>query len=101
MKKWLLIKLKGSYTVEAAGVFAVVFLTLMFLFTQAFHLRGETVGEFELHEEIERERHLIANIGEEEISGEKEGMNWKIQITAPVFRPENSLRLWSLLEELE
>lgn len=101
LKKWLFTEFRGSYTVEAAGVFAVVFFMIMLLFHQTFYIRGETIAEFELHEEIEKERHLIANICEDEISGEKEGINWKIQITAPVFRPENSLRLWSLFKEVE
>ncbi len=92
---------RASYTVEAAGVMAVVLLTVMVLLNQAFYVRTETVGEFAIHEEVERERHLISNIDEGEISRQSGGGRWRIEIISPVFRPENFLRMWSLLEGAE
>lgn len=91
--------LPGSYTVEAAGVMGVVLLTVMILLNQAFHLRAETVGIFSVHEQVERERHEIEHLEEKEIHGEGGGVYWRLDITVPVFRPENSMRLWSLAEE--
>lgn len=91
--------LPGSYTVEAAGVMAVVLFTVMILLNQAFHMRAETVGVFSLHETVERERHEIEHIEEKEINRKERGMRWSLDLTVPVFRPEESLRLWSLAEE--
>ncbi len=88
----------ASYTVEAAGVMAVVLFTVMFLLNQAFHIRAETVGKFLLHEAVERKRHEIAHADESEISDSSSGLRWSLEITVPVFRPEESLRMWSLME---
>ena len=46
-------EIRASYTVEAAGVMAVVFFVMMILINQAFHVHGETVGCFRVHEEVE------------------------------------------------
>lgn len=90
--------LPASYTVEAAGVMALVFFTIMVLMNQAFRMRAETVGGFVLHEMVERERHAVEQIQTGEITRQDAGADWKLEITAPVFRPENSLRMWSLAE---
>lgn len=92
-------QLQASYTVEAAGVMAVVLFTMMVLFHQAFYMQGWTAGTFRVHEQVERERHAIPHIDEKEITQEAQGQGWSAQITAGVFRPEESLRLWSVLEE--
>jgi hypothetical protein len=92
-------RVQGSYTVETAGVMAVILFTIMILFNTAFHLRVETVGEFEVHELVEKERHAVESIREEEISHQAEGQRWSLEVTAPVYRPEDSLRLWSLAEQ--
>jgi len=97
LKFYRRISLPGSYTVETAGVMAVVLFTLMILLDQAFHVRAETVGEFAVHEAVERERHEIAHSEEKEISRQNSGMRWSIDLTIPVFRPEESLRMWSLM----
>lgn len=99
--KWLTGSAAASYTVEAAGVMAAVFFTMMILLDQAFHMRAETVGGFEVHREVERERHAIENADEAEIAREGGGMRWGVKITSPVFRPEESLRMWSLAEKKE
>lgn len=88
----------ASYTVETAGVMAVILLVVMILLNQAFHVRGETVGKFVVHQDVERERHLIENQDEQEITRQSQGIRWSLELTAPVFRPENSLRMWSLAE---
>ena len=92
-------RLHASYTVEAAGVMAVVLFTMMVLFHQAFYIQGWTVGTFQAHQQVERERHEIVHIDEKEITQMARGQGWSAQITAGVFRPEESLRMWSVLEE--
>ncbi len=89
---------RASYTIEAAGVMAAVFLAVMVLLNQAFHIRSETVGNFVVHEAVERARHKIENQDELEITRQAQGMRWSIELTTPVFCPENSLRMWSLAE---
>lgn len=93
--------LRASYTVEAAGVMATVFFIIMILMNQAFRLHAETVGYFALHETVERERHLVDNKKESEVVEYADGTGWNLEITAPVFRPEDSLRMWSLAEDLQ
>ncbi|MGN0158664.1 MAG: hypothetical protein ACI39W_05925 [Brotaphodocola sp.] len=93
--------LQAGYTVEAAGVMAVVFFTLMVLIGQAFRIHAEVSGSFALHKEVEQKRHAIAQIDEQEITLETSGRDWNLEICAPVFRPEEKLRAWSLVEEQE
>lgn len=93
--------LRAGYTVEAAGVMAVVFFTVMVLIGQAFRIHAEVSGSFVLHEAVEQKRHAIEQIDEREIVLEKTGSHWHLEICAPVFRPEEELRAWSLVEELE
>lgn len=99
-RRWWKSALAAEYTVEAAGVMAVVLFTIMILINQAFRLHAETVGCFSLHEAVERERHAVDNREEAEIVRQAEGSHWDLEITAPVYRPENSLRMWSLAEDL-
>lgn len=98
--KWWKKELQASYTVEATGVMALLFFVLMVLIEQAFSMRAETVGGFVLHEQVERERHAILYQKEKEISRKASGEGWELEITSSVFRPEESLRLWSLAEDL-
>ncbi len=93
--------LPASATVEAAGIMSVVLLTVMVLMNQAFRLRAETVGNFVLHETVERERHLVEHSDKTTISRYAKGSGWSLEITASVFRPEDSLRMWSLVEDIE
>ena len=88
--------IRASYTVEAAGIMAVVFFVIMILLNQGFHVHGETVGCFRVHEEVEWDKAL--DMDEEEITRQGQGMRWSLELTAPVFRPEEALRMWSLLE---
>ena len=57
--------IRASYTVEAAGIMAVVFFVIMILLNQGFHVHGETVGCFRVHEEVEWERHKALDMDEE------------------------------------
>ncbi len=91
---------RGSFTVEAAGVMAAVLVAIMIIINLAFRLRTETVGSFRLHETVERERHLVEHIHEIFIQRNQEGNGWELEISAPVFRPENFLRMWSLAEDV-
>lgn len=88
-----------GYTVEAAGVMAVIFFTIMVLLGHGFRIRAEVVGSFALHETVEQRRHSIAQIAEQNIRLESSGRDWKLEICSPVFRPEETLRAWSLVEE--
>lgn len=91
--------LPAGYTVEAAGVMAVVFFTIMILVGHAFRIHAETTEVFLLHESVERMRHAIESADEKEITMDAQGCGWSLTISAPVFRPENTLRAWSLAEE--
>lgn len=93
--------MKAEYTVEAAGVMAVMLFTVMILLNQAFHIRAETAGSFRVHETVEKERHEIAHSDEKEITHADQGIRWSIEVTSPVFRPEEAIRMWSMLEEKE
>ena len=95
-RKW---KLRASLTVEAAGVMAVVLTTIMILMGQAISWSTRAAGTFALHETVERERHQIKHAEEAQIRRAAEGKNWNLEITAPVFRPEQALRRWSLAED--
>ena len=97
-KSILWIKVRASYTVEAAGVMAVVLFAMMVLLNQAFHVHAETAGCFTVHEEVERERHKIENKDESEISRQAQGIRWSLELTASVFSPEDVIRMWSLAE---
>lgn len=90
-----------GYTVEASGVLAVIFLTIMILISQVFRIRAEVVQNFGLHERVERSRHSIEQSMDPMIRMEESGKNWSLEISARVFRPEESLRAWSLVEENE
>lgn len=93
--------LPASYTVETAGVMAVVLFTIMILMGQALRLSGETRGMFQLHEQVERVRHEPEHKEDRTISIQSGGNGWNLEITAPVFRPENFLRLWSLAQDVQ
>lgn len=90
-----------GYTVEAAGVMAVIFFTIMTLIGHGFRVRAEVAGTFALHEAVEQSRHAIEQIEKTEISMESSGRDWNREICADVFRPEKELRLWSLVEAQE
>ena len=92
-------KLRASMTVEAAGVMAVVLTTLMILMGQAMSWSARASGTFVLHETVERERHQTEHAEEEQIKEQAKGNHWSLEITAPVFRPEKMLRMWSLAED--
>ena len=93
-------KLQASMTVEAAGVMVVVLTTLMILMGQAMNWSARAAGNFALHETVELERHRIEHAEEEQIKEQAKGNNWELEITAPVFRPEKMLRMWSLAEDM-
>lgn len=78
---------------------AVVLTTLMILMGQAMSWSARASGTFALHETVERERHLTEYAEEEQIKEQAKGNHWSLEITAPVFRPEKMLRMWSLAED--
>ena len=93
--------MQAGYTVEATCVMAVVFFVVMVLIGQALQMHAKVSGSFVLHEAVEQKRHAIEQIGEQEITMETAGRDWNLEICAPVFRPEEELRAWSLVEEQE
>lgn len=90
--------MKAEFTVEAAGVMAAVMFTVFVLLRAALLLRAETVDIMGHHREVEIERHAIENKKESHITRQTSGPGWSLDLTAPVFRPESSLRMWSLME---
>lgn len=92
-------RVDAAYTVEAAGVMAAVLITIVILLNGAFYIREKTVGAMRLHTTVEQERHALSARKESEISRQTVGAGWELTITVPVFRPEESLRQWSLVEE--
>lgn len=94
-------KVQAGYTVEAAGVMTLVLVTIMVLMNQAFRIHAETAGVFALHEAAEKKRHAIESVSEKEVIMSMHRHNWNLEITAPVFRPEETLRMWSLTEDAE
>ena len=66
----------------------------------AFRMQAETLGNFGLHLQVETERHKIENSEEFKIIEVVEGNGWSLEISAPVYRPEKFLRMWSLTEGL-
>lgn len=67
---------------------------------QAMNWSARAAGNFALPETVERERHRIEHAEEEQIKEQAKGNNWELEITAPVFRPEKMLRMWSLAEDM-
>ena len=51
------IRLPGSFTLEAAGVMAMVFFSVSAVMGQAGKLHDETAGSMVLHEAVEKARH--------------------------------------------
>ena len=111
--------LKGSYTVEAAFVMAVVFFSLAHGILWAYGVKNRTVGAMMLEEAMEwirydEESSLMeeAERGMErlgfQIQVESEGENlrgtvagdgWEREISMKKFRPEEFLRKISVIEE--
>lgn len=119
--------LKGSFTVEAAWVMAMVLLSLSVMIQQAFRIHDQTVAAMCLHEAAEKGRHgtgqkvkaaeteVEEHIGrlmsfpscdlELEIKGKKvygkcRGGKWSRDIEVHRFRPETFLRKITLIEGL-
>lgn len=77
---------------------SAVLLTIMILLTAAFRIHKEVWESMRLHITVEQERHAVSSIDKTEIYMQAEAGEKELTIIAPVFRPENSLRMWSLLE---
>lgn len=91
-------KFGAGYTVEAAGVMAAVLFTVMIILRAAFFLQAEVSGVMRVHRTVEEERHAAVNKKEKRIEKTEQGNGWSVTISAPVFRPEESLRQWSIME---
>lgn len=120
-------ELRGSLTVEAAGVMAVVLLSLGTMLQAAGWLHDETKGAMILHEMTEKYRHEKELLAEEarqdlrdrgdfwmtfsdygieleekgkRLEGRGRGGKWEKRISAEAFRPETFLRKITLIEGL-
>ncbi len=60
-------RLRGSFTVEAAFVMAIVLWALLFSIQEAYRLRDEIVGAMALEESVERLRHNETELQEEAV----------------------------------
>lgn len=119
--------LKGSLTVEAAWIMAMVLLSISVMLQQAGRIHDEAKAAMGLHEAVEKGRHgsakeLDASVsGAQEhmgrlmffpdcnltikergqkICGEARGGKWEKKIEAERFRPEIFLRRITLIEGL-
>ncbi|WP_027642017.1 hypothetical protein [Enterocloster clostridioformis] len=119
--------LKGSLTVEAAWIMAMVLLSILVMLQQAGRIHDEAKAAMGLHEAVEKGRHgsvkeleasvsgaqehmgrllffpdcnLIIKEKGQRIYGEGRGGKWKREIEAGRFRPETFLRKITLIEGL-
>ncbi len=92
-------RLNASFTLEAAGIMATIFLSIAFVLGFAFQQEIQVRTTMKLHREMEIERHALENVDEKEIEKQWKGNGWEREMRARVFRPEKDLRIFSLLEE--
>lgn len=119
--------LKGSFTVEAAGVMAVILFGIGTVITEAGRIHDQVSGAMTVHEAAEKARHeKNMDLGEMEaffqrnkglrlrmkgdrLSLGKEGKwiratgraeNWEKEVRLRRFRPETFLRKITLIEKL-
>lgn len=78
---------------------AVVLFTVMIILRAAFSLQAEVSQIMKIHQMVEEERHAIINKDKQQIEKAWQGIGFNIKISAPVFRPEKSLRQWSIMED--
>ena len=117
----------GSFTLEAAWIMAMVFVSISVIMGQAGRIHDETAGAMVLHEAVEKGRHekteepktvvevcqeylgLLLSFPSFHISLDEEGGayqgrgaggSWEKTIQAEAFRPERFLRRITLLEGL-
>lgn len=119
--------LKGSFTLEAAGVMAVILFGIGTIITEAGRIHDQISGAMTVHEAAEkvcheknmdlgeaeaffqRNRGLRLRMKDDRISLRKEGKwicasgraeNWEKEIRLRHFRPETFLRKITLIEKL-
>ena len=112
--------LKGSLTVEAAWIMAMVLLSILVMLQQAGRIHDEAKAAMGMHEAVEKGRHGSVKELEASVSGAQEHMGrllffpdcnliikekgrggkWKREIEAGRFRPETFLRKITLIEGL-
>lgn len=92
-------KLNAGYTVEAAGVMAAVLFTMMIILRAAFSLQTEVSQMMRVHRLVEEDRHAGHNKEKKRVEKSGREGGFYVTISAPVFRPENSLRQWSIMED--
>ena len=107
--------LRGSYTIEASFVMALVLWALLFSVQSAYRLRDEVVGAMALTESAERLSHNETELPLDEfqvhlsgnpIIGKKvkaagKGGRWSLELERDVFDPENFLRMLTLVHQEE
>ena len=89
---------KGSLTIEAAGVMAVLLFGLGTVIMEAGRIHDEVTGAMVIHEAVEKSRHE-KELDLKEAASFFQG-NWEKEIQGQRFRPEAFLRKITLIEKL-
>ena len=91
-------RLKGSYTIEAVYVMAVVFWTLAAIIQYGYKIHDQTKAFMVLQKTLEQE-HQVSD--EDTVSGRVKVRGKSLEIQIKPFHPEDFMRKSTLLEILE
>lgn len=105
-------RLKGSYTVEAAAVMGIVLMSLSILLQTALRWKTDAVGIMKLHETVEYMRYhkgqssvsvpgyqVFVTADGKKVSGEYRGNKSTVKIEHDLYEPEEFIRMISLIVE--
>lgn len=114
-------RLKASYTIEAAYVMAILFLSLSVMILSAYRVHDKTTGAMAVQESVEKLRHMEDREKDHDVKvktvylrdeyeiqtkaagkniiGKGKGASWKLEIQTKRYEPEGFLRLFSIAEE--
>lgn len=106
----LSMRLRGSYTVEAAIVMGIVLTALCILMQTAFQWKNDTVGTMKLHETVEYKRYhrgsssisvpgyqIQVSETKNKVSGQYQGRKRTVQLEKGLYEPEEFIRMISLI----
>lgn len=105
-------RLRGSYTVEAAAVMGIVLMALCVLLQTALGWKEDTVGIMKLHETVEYMRYhkdlsslsvpeyrIQVSENGKKVSGQYPGNKRTVRIEHDLYKPEEFIRMISLIVE--
>ena len=105
-------RLRGSYTVEAAAVMGIVLMALCILLRTALGWKEDTVGIMKLHETVEYMRYhkdlsslsvpeyrIQVSENGKKVSGQYLGNKRTVRIEHDLYEPEEFIRMISLIVE--